>query len=151
VITPTNIWGPYAIGACEQAMAYQVTANEEALVAMPADGRSRNAWVYSSDDSALRGPARVNLPDNLSRLAGPAADTASAPTVKPPPALVPLPVAPVAAQAPPVPAPAKPASAAQSVPRPPRAPKLSKDDASAISQELKATTKPQPRVTLDLT
>jgi len=111
VITPTRIWGPYAIGACEQAMAYQVTANEDALVAMPADGRSRNAWVYSSDDSALRGPARISLPDNLARLAGPAADTASAPAVKPasPPPPT-MPAGPVAVPPPPIAAPAKPAA-----------------------------------------
>lgn len=158
VITPSRVWGPYALGDCEDAMAFQVSARGDALVAIRADGTTQRAWVYTSDDNAFRGPTDVVLPSKLSSLVStlptPAAPaSAVARVVRPIPEARAVLAAPAARAKNPVPPPVPPANV---VPLPAAAPvqsqptTLSKADAGTISQQVKASTKPQTRVTLDL-
>lgn len=68
VITPTMVAGPYQLGGCEDSLAYQVSNDRDAFVAIRTDAQPVMAWVYNANTREFRGPATVTLPNSLARL-----------------------------------------------------------------------------------
>lgn len=71
VIDATVVWGPYAVGRCNDTLAYQRSDDSESLVAFQLNGTNRLAWVYSADEHTFHGPSVVTLPSRLLRMAQP--------------------------------------------------------------------------------
>jgi hypothetical protein len=83
VMTMSTIYGPYELGDCEDTLAYQRSDDGNAFVVMRLAARETLAWVYTVADGNFRGPAIVELPQQLrglansaSRRAAPAAQSA---------------------------------------------------------------------------
>ena len=177
VVTPQRVWGPYQLGGCDDVLIYQRgEANDSFVVMSPSDSM---AWVYTVSDERFRGPARIDLPAQLRQFSRPAIATAPVPPPVPlsPPAPAPIaipapatasrepgfqPRPPVTSTARPAPstrpvsaaAPVTPSAVSTTPPartNPIRQPKLSATDASAVTNEVTKTTRPQKQIVIDLT
>lgn len=134
VVTPTTVWGPYALGDCNEMLAYQRSTDGNAFVAIRSDSQQPLAWTYSIRDQEFRGPARASLPPSLAALTSTAG---------------PIPPAAPARTAPSTPQPAPPSSPTR--PAPPTQPAFTPAEAGGVAEEVRRTTRAQRRVSIDLT
>ena len=63
IITAKQIWGPYQLGGCDDTLIYQRAEANNSFVAM--NPRNSMAWVYTVSDERFRGPATIELPEQL--------------------------------------------------------------------------------------
>lgn len=133
VVTPTTVWGPYALGECDEMLAYQRSMDGHAFVAIRSDGPQPLAWTYSTRDQNFRGPAQVSLPPSLAALA------AATPPASPELPGRPRPATPSAPPAAPAPRAA-----------PPK-PVFTPAEAGGVAEDVQRTTRSQRRVSIDLT
>ena len=163
VVTARRVWGPYQVGGCDNTLIYQRSETKDSFVVLnPNDAM---AWVYTAKDERFRGPAIIDLPEQLRQFS-------ITPSAQPP--LLPPPVKAQTAQTPHTPqkavknssAGASPPSATRptaplarmpitapsgrQIPAPTRSPKLSAADASVVAENVTKTTKPQRQVVIDL-
>jgi hypothetical protein len=93
VVTPRGVWGPYQLGGCEDTLIYQRSEAKDSFVALnPMDAM---AWVYTANDEKFRGPARIDLPEQLRQFvpnsSSPPVSTPTPPTIASPPVTSPAP------------------------------------------------------------
>ncbi len=69
-VTPRGVWGPYQIGGCEDTLIYQRSEAKDSFVAL--NPKDAMAWVYTASDEKFRGPARIELPEQLRQFVAPA-------------------------------------------------------------------------------
>ena len=147
VISGNTVWGPYQLGGCGDMLAFQRSEDGKSFVAMQMNGRSSEAWTYSSKDKNFRGPLKVDLPGLLHGLSKARPQVAAAPASRPPVASRPAPPAAkpearVPAQVPkPVPKPPAKKSIPSALPQP---------VADAVVEHAQATTPPRRRVEINL-
>ena len=177
-VTPRGVWGPYQIGGCEDTLIYQRSEAKDSFVAL--NPKDAMAWVYTASDEKFRGPARIELPEQLRQFVSPATLPPATTPISTPPIDTPKAVAPPAmTQAPraqrisrqsasaaaPAPIPlALPPTAPTAVtitaaaaaapqrqsPVQNRSPRFSSADASAVAEKVAKTTRPQRQVNIDL-
>ena len=176
-VTPRGVWGPYQVGGCEDTLIYQRSEAKDSFVAL--NPRDAMAWVYTASDEKFRGPARIELPEQLRQFVSTAPSLPTPTPITTPPTETPKVVAPpVTTQAPRAQRTSRQsAGAAASIPLalPPtapsvvtttttaaasapqrqnpvqnRSPKFSSADASVVAEKVAKTTRPQRQVVIDL-
>lgn len=173
-VTPRGVWGPYQLGGCEDTLIYQRSEAKDSFVAL--NPKDAMAWIYTATDEKFRGPARIELPEQLRQFVSPAPLPPAATPISTPPIDTPTAVAPPATTqapraqrpsrqsagtAPPIPlvlpptAPAAVTITAAAAPQRQspvqnRGPRFSPADASVVAEKVAKTTRPQRQVVIDL-
>jgi hypothetical protein len=161
IVTAKRIWGPYQLGGCEDTLIYQRGEANDSFVAM--NPRDSMAWVYTVSDERFRGPAAIELPEQLRQFSRaqvpPEKLPAFAPILKGKDTTVNSGTAATSASTPRraepgvsrSPLPTTKSTSAGSGLSPIRPPKMSPADASDVANKVARTTRPQKQVVIDLT
>jgi hypothetical protein len=65
VVTSQALLGPYPLGECEDVLIHQRSEDGKSLIVIRAEQVGGLAWLYSSDETSFRGPAKIVLPESL--------------------------------------------------------------------------------------